>query len=298
MPDGPAGLDGPYAVLIISGEDDYADTIKPRLLAAGVDESRVIRLTLERDEKGNVVPLTLPTGLSRIRTALEQAHRDHGLVVKLIIIDPITNFLSERTQTGIDASVRQALAPLSELASELDVALILVRHLNKQGEMKAIYRGGGSIAFVALSRSAYVFERSENPDLFVMAPVKANLVPRHLWKARTYEITEHDAYQSPMVGWSELLDLDADALLRGQDSRANVTDRKQAKSLIQELLEGGPQPAKVMESERRRPTSAHASGRPQRRSRVWSRSENGMPEASGPSGGCGDCRPSLRRMPS
>ena len=145
MPDGPAGLDGPYAVLIISGEDDYADTIKPRLLAAGVDERRVIRLTLERDEKGNVVPLTLPTGLSRIRTALEQAHRDHGLVVKLIIIDPITNFLSERTQTGIDASVRQALAPLSELASELDVALILVRHLNKQGEMKAICRGGGSI---------------------------------------------------------------------------------------------------------------------------------------------------------
>lgn len=85
-----------------------------------------------------------------------------------------------------------------------------------------------------------------------MAPVKANLVPRHLWKARTYEITEHDAYQAPMVSWgTELLDLDADALLRGQDSRANVTDRKQAKSLIQELLEGGPQPAKVMESERK-----------------------------------------------
>lgn len=253
MPDGPPGLDGPYAVLIISGEDDYADTIKPRLLAAGVNEDRVILLTLERDESGNVIPLTLPTGLTRIRAGIAQARRDQNLIVKLIVIDPITNFLAQRTQTGIDASVRQALAPLSDLASELDVGLILVRHLNKQGELKAMYRGGGSIAFVALSRSAYVFERHPNEaDVVVMAPVKANLVPRGLWKSRTYCLENSEEYEVPKVEWgTELLDLDADTLLRGLDGRNNAPETERAMKLMRELLENGPQPEPDMEAERK-----------------------------------------------
>ncbi len=253
MPDGqPSGLDGPYAVLIISGEDDYSDTIKPRLLAAGVNENRVVRLTLEHDDEGNAIPLTLPTGLTRIREAIAGAHRDLGLLVKLIVIDPITNFLADRTNSNVDPSVRAALYPLSELAQELDVAILLVRHLNKAGEMKAIYRGGGSIAFVAMARSAYVFEQHpDQPGTVVMAPVKANLVPRNEQWSYTYHLENSDAYDVPEVRWGEQVRMDADTLLRGHDGRKDAPERERAKALIVELLEKGALPAKDMEEERK-----------------------------------------------
>lgn len=42
MPDGYADYGGPFKVLLISYEDDAADTIKPRLVAAGGDPDRVL----------------------------------------------------------------------------------------------------------------------------------------------------------------------------------------------------------------------------------------------------------------
>jgi len=236
--DQPNGLDGPYAALIISGEDDYADTIKPRLLAAGVDESRIVRLTLERDSDGNAIPLTLPNGLIRIREAIAGAKRDRGLVVKLIIIDPITNYLGERTNSNVDPSVRAVLFPLSELAQELEVAIILVRHLNKAGEMKAMYRGGGSIAFIGMSRSAYVFEaHPTEPEQVVMASVKTNLVARDDKWSYTYHLESSTKYDAPEVRWGDRIRMDADTLLKGHDARKDAPERERAEKLLNDLLD-------------------------------------------------------------
>jgi hypothetical protein len=54
MPDGSRGVLG--GVVLLTAEDGLADTVKPRLLAAGADCSRVVALTLMRDDQGERLP--------------------------------------------------------------------------------------------------------------------------------------------------------------------------------------------------------------------------------------------------
>src|SRR5262245_24365070 len=54
--------------------------------------------------------------------------------------------------------------------------LLLLRHLNKQGGGKALYRGLGSIAFVAVSRFAMLVGRDPaDPGRCVLAQVRNSL---------------------------------------------------------------------------------------------------------------------------
>lgn len=250
------GTDGeseePGSVLIVAGEDDYADTIKPRMIAAGGDDSRVILLPLKRDEKGAIIPLTLPSGIERIRRAVQAAKED-GHDVKLIIIDPITNYLGEKGYTGSDVDVRKALFPLGELAAELGAALLVVRHLNKNGELKsAMYRGSGSIAFTGAARSTFVVaEHHELIDTLVLCPVKANLVPRDDRLSYLYRLEPSEANpNAPHIRWTGTDRIDADRLLKGKDSRFDAPQRDFAEQLIADLLGDGPRTAKEMAGER------------------------------------------------
>jgi hypothetical protein len=70
------------------------------------------------------------------------------------------------------------LAPLASLANENGVAIILVAHLNKSNVKKAIYRTGGSIAFTAAMRAAFVVVKdTKDPERRLFLPTKNNLAP-------------------------------------------------------------------------------------------------------------------------
>jgi Bifunctional DNA primase/polymerase, N-terminal/AAA domain len=131
-------LPGAQNVLVVCGEDDWEYVILPRLRAAGANLDRVFSYTLRQDEHRQVVPMSLPEDLPRLRQAIVKAS------ARLGIIDPISAYLSERISTGVDQSVRRALAPLAQIAQEEASTVVMVRHLNKRGDMKAMYRGGGS----------------------------------------------------------------------------------------------------------------------------------------------------------
>ena len=53
-----------------------------------------------------------------------------------------------------DQDVRQILGPLAQLAEELQVAILVIRHLTKAGDHPSIYPGGGSIGIIGAARSA------------------------------------------------------------------------------------------------------------------------------------------------
>jgi hypothetical protein len=229
-------------VMIVCAEDDLADTIVPGLLAHGADLSRIASVPLERDEHGHVQPLTLPEHQDRLEVAIRQVE------AKLLVIDPITAYLSETINTNNDASVRRATTPLTDLAQRTGTAILLVRHLNKSGELKAKYRGGGSIAFTGAARAVLVVEEHpEQPGLLVLARVKNNL-------AKTipgigYRIASDDLYECPVIVWQGIVHIDADTLLRGHDSRRRGHDsrrdaeaREEAEELLCDLLSDGPVP--------------------------------------------------------
>ncbi len=165
----------PRAVILISPEDDIDDTLVPRLMAARADLTRIhiLNTLTETDpETGKLVErrISIPRDVLRI----EELQRQTG--AELLIIDPVMDCLDSGVKTHVDSEVREALMPLKHMATRTGLAVLLVRHFNKSGQGPAMYRGGGSIAFTALCRTAFIV--AEHPDgegKVAFLPVKSNI---------------------------------------------------------------------------------------------------------------------------
>lgn len=160
-------------VFILTAEDGVADTIKPRLRAAGADVDRVVVV------EGVATPtpdVTDPVSFDRHLYLLESAIRD-AREPRLVLIDPISAYLGA-VDSHMNADVRRVLGPVSKLAERLKVAIVGITHLNKSGGTKAMYRGTGSLAFVAASRACYqVSKDPADRTRRLMMEVKNNLGP-------------------------------------------------------------------------------------------------------------------------
>lgn len=242
MPDG-TPLKEPRNVIIVAPEDALNATIKPRLRAAGADMDRVFSLLLQRDEEGHLKPLSLPEDLKRIAELIRETQAG------LIIFDPITAFQSERIASHTNASVRKMLTPLVDVLDQTKWAGLLVRHLNQSGELKAIYRGTGSNAFLEVARSGFaVAIHPDDIDLpkpqqrRVLAQTKGNLTKERL--SLVFMVTEHPSVTNrqgegiPRIEWKGAANLDADTILKGRDARKDSPQRDQAKTILNSLLEG------------------------------------------------------------
>ncbi|MFO0839907.1 MAG: AAA family ATPase [Phycisphaerae bacterium] len=220
--------------VILSAEDDPADTIRPRLDAAGADVSRVALLqavrTPDPDTGGT---RSLPFTLASDMDALEEAVRSVA-DCRLIIIDPISAYLGggPRFDSHRNSDVRAILAPLADLAGRLGVAVVAVTHLRK-GEGPAMYRAMGSLAFVAAARAVIAVARdTDDPTgrrrLFL--PVKHNLSADPTGLA--YELRSVAADQA-VIAWSaDPVSVTADDVLG-----ANRTPRGRAPERTDEAVE-------------------------------------------------------------
>ena len=161
-------------VVILSAEDDVADTIRPRLEASGADVKRVFTLDAvpEITQDGETIDrsFNLRTDLDRLGSTLDQIGE-----VSLIVIDPISAYLGH-TDSHNNADMRALLAPLGDLASRHGAAVVCVSHFNKGGGAEAILRITGSMAFVAAARASYVVVKdNEDPERRLFLPIKNNL---------------------------------------------------------------------------------------------------------------------------
>lgn len=176
-------------VIILSAEDEAADTLVPRLEAAGADLTRVHSLEMVRvPTKDGMTErvFSVKKDLPRLKEAL-----DKNLETKLIIIDPISSFL-DGTDSHANADVRGLLSPLSKLASKYKVAVVMISHLNKNSaETNALYRATGSLAFVALARTAFlVVKDNEDKERRLMLELKNNIAknnPGIAWRIKGTE---------------------------------------------------------------------------------------------------------------
>jgi hypothetical protein len=129
------------------------------------------------------------------------------------------------------------LAPLAHLAEKHRCALLLQRHLNKQGGGRAVYRGLGSIAFVAACRFAMLVGRDPHqPGRCVLAQVRNSLAGPQ--PSLAYRLTAADG-ALPEVDWLGVSPCAADALLAGDRHREHGP-RDQAAAFLEQFLAGGP----------------------------------------------------------
>jgi putative DNA primase/helicase len=238
------------SVIVLSAEDDAADTIIPRLTAAGADLSRVhIVSAVATDEHNGRRLFNLQTDLLALEAAIAYVGD-----VRLVIIDPVSSYLG-KVDSHKNAEVRTVLEPIGELASRLRVAVVAVTHFSKGGGTSANNRIIGSIAFVAAARAAFIVSRDpddENRRLFV--PSKNNLGPDRdglAFRIETREVGQ--GIIAPAVSWdSEPVTRTADEILAAMSSSGDRhTARDDAKVFLQEALANGPISVVDLEAEAR-----------------------------------------------
>ena len=213
-------------VLILSTEDGIADTIKPRLLAAGADTNRIeaIEAVREGDQR---FPFSLERDLELLRDT----------EASLLIVDPLAAYMGG-VDSHKDADVRAFLAPLSDFAQRTEMAVVCVSHLNKSSGKEAILRMGGSIGFVATARAVHIVTTdSTDRSRRLFVSMKNNLALDQGGLAFRIESKEPEpGIMTSAVDWeSEAISISADEALESlnPEERGALDD---AKEFLEELL--------------------------------------------------------------
>ncbi|MBV7454799.1 AAA family ATPase [Acidovorax sp. sif1233] len=164
----------PGNVLIWSGEDDPADTLVPRLMAAGADRARCYFIEGARRD-GEVVPFDPARDLGQLLEAIEQIGG-----ISLLVIDPVVSAVTGDSHKNTE--VRRALQPLVDLAAKCDCAVLGITHFAKGGQgTDPAQRVVGSVAFTAVARVVMVAAKvkgdEEGQDTRILARSKSNIGP-------------------------------------------------------------------------------------------------------------------------
>lgn len=251
-PDGSAAPLG--SVVFICCEDDAADTIVPRLDAAGADRGRIHLLDWVILSDKQPEPQQCLFDLGRDIEALRALAKTIG-DVKLIVIDPISAYLG-RLDSHKNSDVRSALAPLQTLAVEIGAAVVLVSHLNKgAADGAAVSRVSGSGAFVAACRSAwFVAKHPQDETRRIFTPLKNNIGNDREGFAYVIEGVDLPSgiSTSKVVFETTPIEISAeDALQAGRDETGEGGAIGDAKSFLNQLLERGPKAVKYIFKEAR-----------------------------------------------
>jgi len=182
----------PVGVIILSAEDSPEDTMKPRLIASGADLSKIAFLSsaiidIGKDKKLKMRGLALREDAEQILNAIATL----PFKVGMIIIDPISAFLSSGQDSNSNSDVRGTLAQLQHTIMNSGIALLMINHTNKNTAAKSAHmRSMGSVAWNAAARATfYVFKDKEDPEKKVFSVGKMNLA-KEIGKGFFYRIKE------------------------------------------------------------------------------------------------------------
>lgn len=232
-PDGSAAPAGD--VLLLSAEDGLADTVRPRLDAAGADVTRVHAIegkTLIDPDTGQryLRPLSLADVVD-LGNAIKQT------AARLLIVDVLMAFLPAGTDSHKDQDIRRVLSALAAAGERNRCTVLLLRHLNKAKGGDPLYRGGGSIGIVGAARSGLLVAADpDDPTRRILASVKSNLgvMPDSL----AYRLVDSPAHGVAGIVWEGVTDHNAHGLLAGPGPEG-TEDRNDIDQWLTALLANG-----------------------------------------------------------
>ncbi len=229
------------SVILISAEDDPADTVRPRLDAHRADVSKVymLRAVKRTDDTGRESEVMFSLAdIEALETALKQCDD-----CRLIVVDPIGSFLGGKTDAHRDNEVRSVLAPVAALAEKYDVAVLVVCHTRKGTSTSADDTAMGSRAFTGIARSVWHLSRdADDQNRRLLLPGKSNIAPEQGGLA--FSIGGEPA----KVRWEkDPVDMSADdALAQANGTGGETSSLDEATAWLRETLDAGPIPAKEL----------------------------------------------------
>ena len=220
-------------VLIWSGEDDYTDTLLPRLIAAGADRSRVHFVNGMRTGRG-IRPFDPSIDTRTLKEAIEQIGS-----VRMIVIDPVSTAVAGDSHKNTE--VRRGLQPLVDLATQINAALLGITHLSKGGQgSDPAQRVIGSIAFTAVARVVLVAARvksEDGTDKRILARGKSNIGPDNGgFEYHLAQVNALPGIDASRIEWGQAVEGSARDLLTDPVQGQDGADHANAVTLLQAEL--------------------------------------------------------------
>lgn len=189
-------------VLIWSGEDDVADTIKPRLAAMG---AKMRNIDFIKGEHG--LAFDPAKDFAKLKVQLKSGQ------ISLIIIDPIVSAVTGDGHKAND--VRRSLQAIVDFGIDLNCCVVGISHFNKSSAGKnPTERVTGSQAFTALSRMTIVSQKDQDTQECVIARSKSNIsVDQGGLKYRIEPTIVEGGIETTRVQWLEAVEGSAQDLL-------------------------------------------------------------------------------------
>ena len=229
-------------ILIWSGEDDPADTLLPRLLAAGARQERCHFIEGTRTEDGEVQPFDPARDLQMLLQAIQQIGG-----IRLLVIDPVVSAVTGDSHKNTE--VRRALQPLVDLAAACDCSVLGITHFAKGGQgTDPAQRVVGSVAFTAVARvvmvAAKVKSLEDGEDTRILARSKSNIGPDDGGFEYYLEQCEPlPGIQASCIAWGKPVQGTAKELLTDPDETGD-SEAQDVAGFLRGLLADGPVPVK------------------------------------------------------
>jgi putative DNA primase/helicase len=236
-------------VLIWSGEDDFADTLLPRLLAAGGDGKRIHYITgiSQNGKRRPFDPARDMTSLIKKARSLTE--------LRMMILDPVVSAIAGNGNNNNE--VRRGLQPFVDFVAETKCSGLGITHYSKgTAGRDPVERITGSLAYGAVARVI----------LGTAKPIAANRKRRLVRVASNIGPDgggfEYSPIQEPLaeydfaaqrVIWGDRLEGTARQLLadveQGDPEGADAPRRTAAARFLSDLLANGPVPVAQIRTE-------------------------------------------------
>ena len=188
------------ATLLLVSEDGIADTVKPRLQAAGAD----IRYVYATDE-----PFDLVEDLERLKMMVREISD-----LRLIVFDPISRYISGRSP----AKTRAALDAYNLWAARNAIASIGIRHPPRGKQVNAQNLFSGSAEEMRIARGAWIaLPDPSTPHRALMLLAKSNhIADKRGFAYRIESVTLPSGIKTSRIVWEQArVDGTADDYLAG-----------------------------------------------------------------------------------
>jgi hypothetical protein len=174
--------------------------------------------------------------------------------VRLLVVDPIVNAVGGDGHKSND--VRRDLAPVVELASTLDCAVLGISHFSKGSAGRdPVERVTGSLAFGALARivlaAAKIKDEDGETERRILARAKSNLGAdggAYGYALEQAALRDHPGVSASRVAWGSPLQGTARELLADAEAVEEVgAEHRDAADWLRDLLQAGAMPAKEVQ---------------------------------------------------
>ena len=233
-------------VVFLTSENDPAKVLRPRLVAAGADLSKVFLISsslteVDNNGKAKKKHVALAEDAEKIGRIMGEIED-----VVLLIIDPISEYMGKKDANN-NADVRDMLATLTDHVRSHNVAILAIAHFNKKTDVtSASSRINGSIGFAGAARTAFAVGRvvkeddeDDGQEEKYFSMVKNNLSADK--GGYIYMVVSHNYYKdgkqikTAKIDWLRLMDEEADAMLAKASGRGRPPS---ASNKCKEWLEG------------------------------------------------------------